>query len=458
MSYNYLVGVENENNMISYLFERQYLREFLDKNNNNRFQNIFEKVNFEEIVKEFEQSISRWKINQSSIINLGIYFEFIVDRQILYLPEIIHRYKLKKEYTPSQALDYFMNNEIIIDINMAFIILILCVIRKFWGDDQFNKLAPIFILQSDKFENLPLFKILFRTKKYGQLKPCDTNHQKHEINKMSIGTYCSITSSIGLYQNIIAKNNFNKIDINKIMSQSIYIGNGNFIGFWNDNNIKCQIRKFDEIIENLTIDGKRTLLENIKNETEFYKHQYIIYNLDIEDGFNHYYKFNKLDNDKITQKISEINIIEQENNSKISIIHNHFLPIGISGFSDLYFDTQFFENNNYQEFLIEQSHYRDCISALLLAYQKGKLIFNEILDTYMNIINLQKEYPIFAMTDTQRHIVFNLIGWDDIYPKSDIVVQNVHKNQFVNFPTSITYPDLLSQDNNNKYPIIYYNK
>jgi hypothetical protein len=238
---------------------------------------------------ELKESISRWKFNTSTIINLGTYFEFIVDRQILYLPEIIHRYKLKKEYTPCQALDYFMNNEINIDSNLAFIILILFAIRKFWGDNEFNKLAPIFILQSEKFENLSLFKILFRTKNYGQLKPCDSLEQKNQINKMPIGTYCSINSSIGWYQNIIAKDNFNKIDINKIGNQSIYIGNGNFIGFWND--MTYQIKKFDEIIDNLTIDGKRKLLENIKNENDFYKHRYVIYKLDSEDGFNHHHKF-----------------------------------------------------------------------------------------------------------------------------------------------------------------------
>jgi hypothetical protein len=467
MSYNYLVGIECENDVFTYSFERPYLKEFLKNDDSQRFQNIFEKINLDDVIKEISHSISKWKINTGTIINLGSYFEFIVDRQILYLPEVIHRYKLKKEYTPSQALDYFMNNEINIDSNIAFIILILCVIRKFWGDYEFNKLAPIFILQSDKFENLPLFKTLFRTKKYGQLKPCDIDEQKNKINTFPIGTYCNINSSIGWYQNIVAKHNFNKIDINKIVNQSIYIGNGRFIGFWNeynlltnDDTISCQIKHFDEIIDSITINGKRNILENVKNENDFYKHRYIIYNLDNQDGFNHNNKFNKLDNNKITETIATINNLDESKSSqssKLLTIHNHFLPIGIAGFSDLYFDTQFFEKNNYQDFLIGQSHYKDCLSALLLAYQKGKIRFNEILDIYTSINNLQKEYPIFAMTDTQRHIVFNLIGWNDTYPKSDVVVQNISKEQFINFPTSITYPELLSQDNNNKYPIVYYN-
>lgn len=466
--YHYLLGIETEKDVFTYSQESPYLKEFIDSSiqDNSRYQNIFEKINLEELIKDINQYISKWKFDPANLKDLGPYFEFIIDRRILQSPEVVHLYKLKKEYTPCQALDYFKENEINLDCSLAISIFILFAVRKFWGDDEFNKLAPIFVLQGTTLETSPLFKILFRTKNYGQMKPCDLDEQKKKLRDLPIGTYTYIRGSIGWYQHITQKSNFKDgVETNRQGENSIYLGNGRFMGFWRDDafvnggedNHKAsfQIKTFDDIIESLSVNGKRTLSENLKNEAEFYNHRYLVYRLDEEDGFVPKRKFNQINGKEISQHIQSY-FNQDKEDDKFFKIHNHFLPVGIAGFSDLYLDTQFFDQNNYQTFIEEQNHYRNFLSGLLLAYQRGTIQFHEILDTFVTMDNLQREYPILALTDSQRHIVFSLIGWDDRYPKVEAVTQTVKKESFVNFPTSVTHPELLSIDSHNKYPITFH--
>ena len=434
---NYVLGVETMENFFTYVQESPYLKEYVDpKRKGKKYVNIFEEVDLDQAVKELNKAAEKWTFNATELSDLGPYFDLHAEHKSNQSPEYIFHYKLKKEHTPVEAMTYIMNNPINAECSVGMTIFILYCLWKYLGNKKFNKLHPFFVIKSISVNINPIIQLLFRTKTFGHMEPCNIQSQKENLKSLSPGSYCYIRGSMGWYNFITSRNRYNQktIEINRQGENLLYMGNNKFLGFWRQDAFDPKYKgdaaafvtqEYDDILDSLMVNGKRTLLESVDNHRHLYR-RYMVYYLDETDNISLDSKSTHIDQNKINAYIEKVfRECREFDDPKLKIIYNPFDVMGIDGFSDMYLDLDVLDNLD--KVMEEQTHYRALVEGVLKAYRRGFIDIRNTNVLQVAMDNLEREYPMFGLVDYQRHKYFSLAGWDDNVP-------NLKDHELINFP------------------------
>jgi len=437
-STNYVLGVETSENNFTYVHESPYLKEKVDPKKKH-YVNIFEKINLNEAIEELNKASKKWTFNATQLSDLGPYFDVHAEHKNHQSPEYIFHFKLKKEHTPVEAMNYFMTHEINVECSVGMTIFILHCLWKYLGNKKFNKLHPLFVIKSISVNINPIIQLLFRTRNCGHMEPCDIESQKENLKHLPAGSYCYLRGSMGWYNYITSSNRYDKkvIEINRQGENLLYLGDNKFLGFWRRDAFDASYKgdsaafvtqDFDDILDSLMVNGKRTLLESVDNHRHLYR-RFLVYHLDESDGVNVNAKSCHIDNQKIGKYVEKVFQEQREmTDEKLNILYNPFDVMGIDGFSDMYLDLDIL--SNLDQVIADQVHYKNLVEGALKAYRRGFIAIQDTTLLQVAMDNLEREYPMFGLVDYQRHKYFSLCGWDDHVP-------SINKNELVNFPVCL---------------------
>jgi hypothetical protein len=430
MSQNYVLGVETSENVFLYIHESPYLKNRVDSKNQSKCVNIFAEIDLDKAINDLNKAALKWTFNATQMSDLGPFFDVHVEHKDNQSPECVFYYKLKKTHTPVDVMKYILNNSINVECSIGMTLFILYCVWKYLGDERFNKLHPIFVIKSTSINMNPLIQLLFRTKNCGHMKPCDIDEQKKELQNLQVGSYCYVRGSIGWYNFIASRGRYNSktIELKHQGENLLYLGNQKFMSFlrrdsfdknYKGDSVSFVTDEFDKILDNLMVNGKKTLLESVDNHRHLYR-RYLVYYLDKEDAS---------DNNKINQYINKVFEEGREmDDPKLDIIYNPFDVVGVNGFSDMYLNLEVIDNLD--KVIEEQFHYKSLVEGVLKGYRKGMY---SILDSNALIValdNFEREFPMFGLIDCQRHKYFSLCGWGDNIP----LLKN---SELVNFPVQL---------------------
>jgi len=411
---NYVLGIETIEDVFLYIHESPYLKNSIDPTKKTKnYINIFKEINLDEVMSKFNKASSKWTFNKSNVNDLGSYFDVYAEHKNSQSPEYMLNYKLKKEHTPVDFMTYIMKNSINVDSSIAMTLFMLYCVWKYVGDEKFNRLHPFFIIKSISLTMNPLIKLLFKTKNYGHMKPCDIDQQKKELETLPVGSYCYMRGSMGWYNFITSRNRYNnKIDLNQQGENLFYLGNQKFMSFGNrkhkGNSVSFETHDFDTLLDNLMVNGKKKLLDSVDDHRHLYR-RYLVYYLDSNSK--------DLDNITINNYIQKAFEEGREmDDPKINIIYNPFDVMGINGYSDMYLDLDVFNINNLDQMLEDQVHYKSLVDGVLKAYRRGMFNIQDLNMISTALDSLDKDFLMFGLIDYQRHQYFNLLGWDDNIP------------------------------------------
>lgn len=409
-------GSTPESMQFAFINNRPFIKDRpnLDSKQKDQYVNIFTEETLKNTILEFNKSQTLWEpILQIS--NLGPYFETYYENK--QGQEAIITHKLKQGHKPSQAMEYFKNELIYVNANMATLILILEMVKKHVGDETFDLLHPIFVLICCPIDQNPLIQFLFRSNNFGKMRPCAISEQEKTVRKMNTGSLAYIRGSLGWYNFIMNMERYNSDKINpELMGcPGIVLDQDNFIT-WDAENYSFVIKPLKQIVEELATKGKENLMESVDKRKTIYK-RYLVYQLNTSNPeFRLENKSQELRLQVIGEHIKKIFDQHQEHNSNVmKVQYDPFLPVGIDGICDMYLDLDAF--NRIEELGQETTIIGQFMEYVLLAYKRGVYDMDEAFAIYRSFVNYPKEYISLLIIDSFRHQVHNLYGWNNKVPQ-----------------------------------------